>query len=352
MDKGRQVKYSEINEARVPEQSKRKVIRYILKKIQDGDWLQVSFIVANLRAKGFDWPELDTIEKSVDIELDPALKGLSKIDEPALYNTVRYSGRGRRIHEARGESKIMYHGTSSTFLPQIMKFGLIPNPSEKVYDEGDWESYYGSYLTTDKKAAESNATKTAEKFQGDEIVVAVQVLMKSTATDEDSLGQLFSDSINAASHYWAPDILKRRPGKPMDHKDQVAHIFKELHELMLKRKITINRKGLQILKDMERFMSTAKFKLHNSIGAGLEELTGAYPELRYMVDILAQNMVYKSSTLRRVLQPIKFKGKTRIIKIWQYGYEGWGDWIEIWPYNEVKDKSDAADAKYLATRYK
>ncbi len=345
------MRYSEINEGVIEKlisrrfsavhRDKKSTIEYMIKQARADNWLHVAFIINILRDKGHTWPELDAFEKSARFEL---------AKDPTVKFPQRFSDFGS-LDESRGESKIMYHGTSSKFLPQIMKFGLIPNPSERVYDkddEGGWESYFGTYLTSSKDEAKDAAAKTVSKFQGDWVVIAVQVLMKSSDTDEDDIGQLFSSAINAASFSWAPDQLKKT-GREMGREEKIKKIFEILYEHMEYNKIKLNQKAIQTLKDMEKFMSLPDND-ELAIGSGLEEITYTYPEMRDMVDILAQNMVYKSPRPRRVLQPIKFKGKTRIVKIEQYvdviensavgadpeDFKYIDDWIEVWPKNEVK----------------
>ena len=51
------------------EMQKQRVMRYLMKKVKAGQWGYIKFYVTNLREKGIDWSELDTIERSVEIEL-------------------------------------------------------------------------------------------------------------------------------------------------------------------------------------------------------------------------------------------------------------------------------------------
>ena len=74
------MRMSEINEVISPKTSwmeKESVIRFMIEKVKDNDWLMIAFILNDLRANGIGWPELDTFEKSVKKELSPTLWSLT-----------------------------------------------------------------------------------------------------------------------------------------------------------------------------------------------------------------------------------------------------------------------------------
>ncbi len=48
---------------------KKKVIRKLIQYIKEDDWLTASYLLTGARMKGYTWPELDIIEKSVKKEL-------------------------------------------------------------------------------------------------------------------------------------------------------------------------------------------------------------------------------------------------------------------------------------------
>ena len=94
----------------------------------------------------------------------------------------------RRLQRTR----IMYHGTSSVFLPSIMKHGLIPNAPHKSFGDDAWASYGGVYLTS-KPAYAKKATKFAvETHGGDPILITVQLVVGSGGLDEDLVIKRFA----------------------------------------------------------------------------------------------------------------------------------------------------------------
>ncbi len=49
---------------------KQRVIQHMIRQAKEGLWIQLSFLINNLRERGYTWPELDTFEKSARKELD------------------------------------------------------------------------------------------------------------------------------------------------------------------------------------------------------------------------------------------------------------------------------------------
>lgn len=94
---------------------------------------------------------------------------------------------------------IVYHGTTSKFLPNIVNHGLSPrkedkkniwqdNEDEESSSEIDFlDSLPGVYLTTNVHTAANYAKEAVAKFGGNPVVFAVQAVPQSAFADEDNL---------------------------------------------------------------------------------------------------------------------------------------------------------------------
>ena len=92
---------------------------------------------------------------------------------------------------------IAYHGTSSIFLPSIMKYGLLPNPGDKVWNTGYLESYGGVYLTNSKDRADNAADDAVDAVDGRRMLITVQLTLPSAKMDEDSVTVVIERAIGA-----------------------------------------------------------------------------------------------------------------------------------------------------------
>jgi len=110
------------------------------------------------------------------------------------------------IDEAKFRKPIeMYHGTSSAFLRTILKQGVIPNPSDKTWqDDPDINRYNfsraslpGSYWTSNLMTAISSSTTTARKFPGEPIIIIAQISEQSSFADEDNINSSIQYAIPA-----------------------------------------------------------------------------------------------------------------------------------------------------------
>lgn len=102
----------------------------------------------------------------------------------------------RQLTDAKfRKSTTMYHGTTSDFLPSILKKGLVPDPKKKYWADdpnasltkASLASLHGSYWTSNIFTATSSATNTTNKFGGDKIIVIAQIQTQSAFADEDNL---------------------------------------------------------------------------------------------------------------------------------------------------------------------
>ena len=205
----------------------------------------------------------------------------------------------RRLQRTR----IMYHGTSSVFLPSIMKYGLIPDSPHKSFGTNAWASYGGVYLTS-KPAYARKATKfTVETHGGDPILITVQLVVGSGGLDEDLVTKrfaqigfefLFTDYRNNIKENLSTFLKKTLPkairhfsrhAKPTEYTKQYIQEYFELF-----------------------YSHVTEINYPNLIGM---------PELREQVTKIIESVKDQSTMPEvRVLRPIKFKGKTRIIQIY------------------------------------
>jgi len=101
------------------------------------------------------------------------------------------------LERNRVPTKVMYHGTSSKFLKNILSNGLVPNPKQKAWDEDkDAEtnpgqitrrSVGGVYFANNFLTATSSAKTTVDNFGGEELVIIANIQERSAFADEDTI---------------------------------------------------------------------------------------------------------------------------------------------------------------------
>ena len=100
------------------------------------------------------------------------------------------------IERTRVKPIIAYHGTTDVFLREILKKGMIPDPSRKRWDMEDSESSLGqislaslggSYWTTNLMTAISSSTNTTRKFGGESIIIIASIIPETAMADEDAI---------------------------------------------------------------------------------------------------------------------------------------------------------------------
>jgi len=90
---------------------------------------------------------------------------------------------------------IMYHGTSSAFLREILKKGIIPNSRNAVFDHDEEatpdapsnRTVGGTYWTKNLLTASKHASLARQKFWGDKLYVIAQIAELSAFSDEDDV---------------------------------------------------------------------------------------------------------------------------------------------------------------------
>lgn len=112
------------------------------------------------------------------------------------------------LAEKRGnvEREFMYHGTSSTFIPSILKQGLIPNSGNAVWDDDPNANYSvssrktvgGVYLAKNLMTAISAAGMAKKKFGGNQAIICTIFQPKSGLPDEDTIRYMIDSAIYVA----------------------------------------------------------------------------------------------------------------------------------------------------------
>lgn len=206
-----------------------------------------------------------------------------------------------RINELLIESRpgrqqvhVMYHGTSSTYLPSIKKYGLLPNTPNKGFGNElyGYESYGGVYLSADRGTAVEAADEVAGRTDGDPIVITVQYVLGSGGSDEDEITMdiiyTYMDNKKPEKFFQAmqlSDIGKKLPR-------QTHQIFNDLHAVIR--------------------------KLKRKYGAEADEDILAHPAFRQLVKTIIEKIkMYNIGAYSnvRITRPIGFRGKTRITSI-------------------------------------
>lgn len=219
----------------------------------------------------------------------------------------------RRIQRTR----IMYHGTSSEFLPSIMKNGLIPNPPKKSYgsERPEFISLGGTYLTPKESTATYAAIDVSKMHSGDPILITVQYVERSGGLDEDIF---FDDFLTIGYEYGfnyeytnlipynefqekiIPYALKHiKPfAKPtFATQEFVQWFFKVLYQEL---------KKISIIHLDYALPSTRR---------EIKQRLRSNPKLRDLIIKIIEASPVKGYSEVRVSRPITFKGKTRILQI-------------------------------------
>jgi hypothetical protein len=228
-------------------------------------------------------------------------------------------------------TQIMYHGTSSALLPNILKHGLLANPPKVTYsretDVGDvgYDSFGGVYLTKDKYHAEDGAMHATQAHGGNPIVVTVQYVLGSVTSDEDFIVEVLINVLSGRAantvEKFQIDLVKYYSDKQNFH-DEVERVIHHFDQMAKYNNIKITRPALSDLRTLaaivlnfikEKYDGTTRpdtyidFNLLNDI-RHLPEFDSA------MRKVLISIKPINTRTIR-ITRNIGFKGKTRILKI-------------------------------------
>jgi len=118
----------------------------------------------------------------------------------------------RRVMNAAKE--VMYHGTSSTYLRNILKEGLIPNPKQKQWQDipAQFGKFWGVYFTRNLSNAIHAANNAVNKRGGTPLFVLAQLETNTPdlTMDEEGLVQHFEFSMKHNIHEKAPEDSEHR----------------------------------------------------------------------------------------------------------------------------------------------
>lgn len=250
-----------------------------------------------------------------------------------------------QINDILTERKIqrvqtMYHGTSSTLVPSILKHGLLANPPKSTYsretnvDSGGYDTFKGGvYLTSDLDKAEEGADNASTAHGGDPVLITLQYVISSGTIDEDDIMAILTESIldsTPAAIETVEDASAYYSNKQnfQNALTQVEQAFLNPTKINLGQynarptKIKLNRNALLEIRVLatvflrhiiNKKQSSSKFRNYVSFRI-LNDIRHTPAFETAMYNVLATVKPIESDTVR-VTRNIGFKGKTRIIRI-------------------------------------
>lgn len=253
-------------------------------------------------------------------------------------------------------TQIMYHGTSSKLVPSILKNGLLARPPKKTYDVDTYgaetASMGGVYVASEPEYALAIAEEAIETHGGEPALVTIQYVKGSADTDEDHLVAAVADAAKTVMKAVAqrrpdknPDWLPKdfdkdnRPKTEYDglsYPDQgwavdqmIAKPDSASNKIASAAMEILNRKGkpsqgaAKIIKQIALNLLTHAKQYDDARdrwnAIGFEAFDIIRTEMEQLLDkLMRQVSPDKKDTnqsARRIDRDVKFKGKTRILKI-------------------------------------
>lgn len=248
------------------------------------------------------------------------------------------------LERRQQRTEIMYHGTSSNLVPSILKHGLLARPPKKTYDLDTYgastASMGGVYVTPIREYAETIAQEAVGTHGGEPAMVTIQYVLGSGDTDEDSLTLVIHNSVNSvmfAHKLQAPD-------SELDQYDMLSYPHEGWAvDYMVKnrKKISANvtKRAVEQLQQFSRTRHAVAQIIQKIVIGFLEQASritdtrerwsfvrfGAQDVIREKMEPLLDRLMKQVSLdnapgghkekPRRIDRDVKFKGKTRIIKI-------------------------------------
>lgn len=252
---------------------------------------------------------------------------------------------------------LMYHGTTDTFLKNILKNGLMPSGSNIGYryiksptpkkvpislpkNFGSSDPIYlsfqgGVYITTDIDTAKEAARSASEIHEGNPILIEILHLTTSGVLDEDHVFRKFLNNILVEYtvrainiEYYSKQRVKEI-NKNFISDDKILQNFLNFVKESIKWGSRMTRKSELIIKEFFVKAAIAVIKLFNEVTNGYTPSTCTYyckqiylnllmneKELRNLIkDFIDTTKVFNPEGPVRITRPIKFKGNTRIIRI-------------------------------------
>lgn len=247
------------------------------------------------------------------------------------------------IERRQQRTQVMYHGTSSKLVPSILKHGLLARSPRKTYDVDTYgaatASMGGVYITTDRGFAETIAEEAVGAHGGEPALVTLQYVLGSGDTDEDELTQAISDAVNSVM----ASLKSRAPEQDLESYSALSYPQEGWAvDYMIKNKPAVSsaiaKRTVQELGNLYKVRQTVG-QIVQKIVTQLLSLAGAVTDARERWDMirfrvqeairenmepLLNNLMKQVSVdgaaghdegARRIDRDIKFKGKTRILKI-------------------------------------
>lgn len=253
------------------------------------------------------------------------------------------------ITEARvREPVLMYHGTSTAILRQILVNGVQPFPEKRVWADDEHaggnvlsrKSMGGSYWTGDFMTAYGSARRALQKLgEGDRLIVAALINEQSAYADEDNINSplksalgalvgtlgyegIFSNTIYLLPYFWGS---MAKPAMKLELVDKFRHLLSK----QLKEKFVLSRE--QALPIIEAFILRAlselddyyqQYRLRDADIKDLAIPTKAEAEhrcwkIRQQLTKTFKKTAYRSDDLTwhtlRIEQPIGYRGRNHIV---------------------------------------
>lgn len=230
---------------------------------------------------------------------------------------------------------LMYHGTSSVFLPNIMKHGLLANPPKLTYGREThvgsvgYDSFGGVYLANNYSTAIEGSRTAVYAHGGKPNVITVQYVLSSGTIDEDDITYILFPSFSRAAY----SFMTTHGNKFFDYNTAIDEITSDILDDFT---LAINRKHFKtysntvdaikaligvtfslLLKLLD--VSDDKQAVSGIIKQGLLNKIRHEPEFESaMIKVLNTVKPLNSPTVR-LTRNIGFRGKTRILKIEEIG---------------------------------
>ena len=246
------------------------------------------------------------------------------------------------VERKQQRTMLMYHGTSSKLVPSILKFGLLAKPPKKTYDVDTYgtatASMGGVYISPERGFAESIAEESVRAHGGEPAMITLQYVLGSGDTDEDEITQQINDAVNAvlkAISQKAPDEAQEKyqlsyPKEGwavdymIDNKEKAAVSIAKKSVEMLGEYAKVRRVVEPIIQQIALKLLThasqmseyrdrwnlLRFETYAFIRENEEQLLA-----KLMKQVSVDDAGGHEEGARRLDRDVKFKGKTRILKI-------------------------------------
>lgn len=244
---------------------------------------------------------------------------------------------------------LWYHGTSSKFLPSILRNGLVVDTKEKSWGEDpdasmynvDRTSYGGVYITRTLSIATGASFRMANKTNNNRLLVIMNIQPKTLLADEDDFTHTFSGPIhsNIDTHNYkeikyhspngqiSPETKKDQEKWVTDKLKKLAYLVGELHPTLQKQLIDLitNEGYLAYVTRVASYISKEEWRSLWDLTKINEEDIPPLPTpqegeqiFRNFVDKLTRLLKHipkKGSETGRSLQNIGFRGTNKILAI-------------------------------------